>query len=341
MLVRQQGEALPETTVMATSSGVEGNLGGDVRLRYKSGECKLSDVARKIVELGFSPLTEFHTLFPGYQARECIAQFCSAADKQRFLEIAGKDTGAVAMFNIVRSIRTITCNRVPMQMDVAELENLLLPPVLGKVEIMSREKETCKDKEGKPLCYTGRVHFRVPTEEFERIRHVIPTSLPFVKQGIKYCVFVNFEGSQQRCHKCSQPGHIEKDCPLLREKNERSSNDKEKPDGEPVYQSTPNKLPDKSPMKKRKLTEDTETEQKRTETEPEESDEESESDEENGSDFMEVQDATRSFSFVFGPSPGKQNLTNKVLPKPEDLMNLEDFDESRRTFAHQNLKMHA
>ena len=198
--------------MMATSSGVEGKLSGDVLLKRKSAECKLSDVAGKIVELGFSPLTEFHTLFPGYQSRMCIAQFSSAASKQRFLEVARKDTGAVAMFDIVRSIRTITCNRVPMQMEVNELEKLLFPPLLGQLEILKREKETCKDKEGKPLCFTGRVHFQVPTEEFERIRHVIPTSIPVVKQGTKYCVFVNFEGSLQRCHKCGEPGHNEKHC---------------------------------------------------------------------------------------------------------------------------------
>ena len=64
--------------MMATSSGVEGKLSGDVLLKRKSAECKLSDVAGKIVELGFSPLTEFHTLFPGYQSRMCIAQFSSA-----------------------------------------------------------------------------------------------------------------------------------------------------------------------------------------------------------------------------------------------------------------------
>ena len=209
MFVKQQSEALPETTMMATSSGVEGKLSGDVLLKRKSAECKLSEVAGKIVELGFSPLTEFHTLFPGYQSRMCIAQFSSAASKQRFLDVARKDTGAVAMFDIVRSIRTITCNRVPMQMEVEELENMLFPPLLGKVEIVKREKETCKDKEGKPLCYTGRVHFQVPTEEFERIRHVIPTSLPMVKQGTKYCVFVNFEGSLQRCHNCNEAGHTE------------------------------------------------------------------------------------------------------------------------------------
>ena len=106
--------------MMATSSGVEGKLSGDVLLKRKAAECKLSDVAGKIVELGFSPLTEFHSPFPAYKSRMCIAQFSSEASKQRFLNVARKDTGAVAMFDIVRSIRTITCNRVPMQLEVEE-----------------------------------------------------------------------------------------------------------------------------------------------------------------------------------------------------------------------------
>lgn len=272
MIDKQQGEVLPEMTMVPTaSSGVEGSFGGDVLLRMRSDGCKLTDVARKIVELGFAPLTEFHTLLPGYQPRVCIAQFSSASSKQGFLDVARKDTGAVAMFDIVRSIRTITCNRVPMQMEVAELEKLLFPPLLGKLEILKREKETCKDKDGKPLCYTGRVHFQVPTEEFERIRHVIPTSLPVVKHGTKYCVFVNFEGSQQRCHNCGEAGHTERHCTQQKPKQGAGTNDSVMVTGAGLptshLQSTPLKVPTSllSPGKKRKMTE-SETEEKRGES---------------------------------------------------------------------------
>ena len=141
---------------------------------------------------------------------------------------------------------------------------MLFPPLLGKVEILKREKETCKDKEGKPLCYTGRVHFQVPTEEFERIRHVIPTSLPMVKQGTKYCVFVNFEGSLQKCHKCNEAGHNEKNCPQLKMKQGAGGNDSVLVSGAGLPLSRLQSTPLKSP-KKRKLTV-SETEEKRGET---------------------------------------------------------------------------
>ena len=62
--------------------------------------------------------------------------------------------------------------------------------------------------------------FTVPVEEFERIKNRIPTSIPWTNGYGKYCVFVNFDGSVQKCHHCQQPGHIEKECPVKAKLNE-------------------------------------------------------------------------------------------------------------------------
>ncbi len=45
-------------------------------------------------------------------------------------------------------------------------------------------------------------------------------SIPWTNGYGKYCVFVNFDGSIQKCHHCQQPGHIEKDCPTKEKMNE-------------------------------------------------------------------------------------------------------------------------
>merc|ERR1712136_72447 len=146
--------------------------------------------------------------------KNCIAQFSSPEIKRDFVSRAQNDPAALEVFRVVRPQKVILCNRVPMEMNVETLEDLLFPPrIRGKVEIARRHVEQCKDKDGKPLCYTGRVFFYVYADEFDEVKHVMPTSIPWVCDNNKYCVFIKFDGSIQRCHHCNEPGHSESACP--------------------------------------------------------------------------------------------------------------------------------
>jgi len=207
---------------MATSEA-GGTSDRNVRLKYRSEGVNLSDVASMIVNMGYKPCSEFHTLMPMSVPKNCIAQFSSPEIKRDFVSRAQNDPAALEVFRVFRPQKVILCNRVPMEMNVETLEDLLFPPrIRGKVEIARRHVEQCKDKDGKPLCYTGRVFFYVYADEFDEVKHVMPTSIPWVCDNNKYCVFIKFDGSIQRCHHCNEPGHIESACPtkMSKEKEE-------------------------------------------------------------------------------------------------------------------------
>jgi len=319
-LGRSESGTLPK--LMATSEG-----SCDVKLRYKSEGVTLSDVASEIVSLGVSPLTEFHTLLPTTVPKTCIAQFSSPEVAKTFVEYAENDAGIKDLFYIVREMRTILCNRVPMQLAIEELQSLLFPPILGKVDIRKSHREQCKDKEGNPICYTGRVFFTLPVEEFERVKNRIPTSLPWTDGYAKYCVFVNFDGSVQKCHHCLKPGHIERDCPVKSTMNQAQIEVIEQPSlplsatiidqQPPAKKMTRNKHKSKRPSYrstpyKMKNTADSTIEDKREESSGNETDE---SEEENQTKYDDENvDAEMYLNFCF---PEWQ----KIEKKPVDVWN--------------------
>ena len=127
--------------MMATSEA-GGTSDRNVRLKYRSEGVTLSDVASMIVNMGFKPCSEFHTLMPMSVPKNCIAQFVSPAIKREFVRKAESNTDALEVFRVFRPQTVIICNRVPMEMGVEKLEDLLFPPrIRPKLKIVRRHVE--------------------------------------------------------------------------------------------------------------------------------------------------------------------------------------------------------
>ena len=75
------------------------------------------------------------------------------------------------------------------------------------VEILSRRRRNS----GKKLWFTGRRFYQLRIEEFDRVKHILPTHLV----QADHRMYVNFDGSQQRCFNCLNEGHLIANCPDL------------------------------------------------------------------------------------------------------------------------------
>lgn len=161
---------------------------------------------------GLSYKTDYLTIFQTGE-KKFLIQCVSEEAKNRVIEKCSVSQAAKNLFRIHVKSKSIMITRCYATLSKQELENMLFPPILGKVSILSRSIETKTTTDGDILFHTGRRFYTLPADEFERVKNIIPTFLIDPLDGNK--MHVNFEGSQQQCFKCNSREHLIATCPAI------------------------------------------------------------------------------------------------------------------------------
>ena len=150
-----------------------------------------NDVGNALLDLGLQCREDFVTIFPLSRVKHYEIQFRSQQSLEKFEKLHAECEKTKALFRINRTLKSIMITRVWGDMSYDELENLLFPPILGPVDIVSKNAEQMKTKDGNKLWYTGRRFYQLRVEEFNRIKHILPTHLVCADHKM----YVNFDRS--------------------------------------------------------------------------------------------------------------------------------------------------
>ena len=179
-------------------------------LNVKAQKEKVDDevIGATLIQLGFQPNKDFITIFKLSKPGRFQVELRTKEIAEKVEDAILKNEQVQQRFTVNKPSRTILVSRVFGTITNAELEDKVFPPATRPLQVLYRQVEQKKTQDGTKLWFTGRRFITIAEDEFQRIKHILPSHVMINN----HTMFVKFDGSRQSCFSCGAFDHLVKDC---------------------------------------------------------------------------------------------------------------------------------